>query len=217
MARIVLLDDFEAYAQMAAGPLLAAGHDVHVDIVPIDWEAVFEFHPDVIIALCYRKESAQNLPIEDWEVDILGAAALKEIEAYPAAQLMPILITGDGLKASDVPTRVRYDAFLTLPSDFKRLLAMVDELFAMQKSRRIVSDYVCPKPGCGSRLTRLPAQTQDLFCPKCFTSVAIIEEEGCIARGRKGETIACSMAQLNSRPNWKGATPPLLPGGPGQS
>lgn len=204
LARVCVIDDYQEYAEMVAAPLRQAGHEVMTQVVEaergIDFEQIIRFCPQVITVGLYRNQAAFNRPVQDISKDVLGYVPLTQMEQYPAINAMPILFIGNALEEHDVPTKVRYDAFLVFPRDIKLLIRTVEEL-AHLKVRRQISRYICPT--CGSRLT-FPsfATEQDLFCPRCHTVVAIIDNESCIAKDDEGKDVQCSLARLQP-PNQK--------------
>lgn len=198
MAKICVVDDFQEYADMIAAPLRQAGHEVMTQVTEqgggLDFERMISFGPQVITVGLYRNHVAFNRHVQDIRADVLGYVPLTEMEKYPAINAIPILLIGSALEEDDIPTRVRYDAFLVLPRDIKRLISTVNEL-ANLKARRRISRYVCPT--CGSRLTfSSAAQEKDLFCPRCHTAVAIIDHETCIAKDEAGNDVPCSLGKL---------------------
>lgn len=177
MAKIAILDDYEALAKLTSGPLAVAGYDVRIWTSPVDFDEVMDFGPNLIDINLYRNEDAFDRPIRNLEEDILGFKPLVELEKYPAAQITPILLVGIGICERDVPTSLRYDLFLTFPKDIDLFLPGVLDLTARKKGRRRVSGKVCPK--CNSRLTFTTDNTS-LFCPRCHTAVVLINEEDCL-------------------------------------
>lgn len=199
MARIAVLDDYEDYLLMVSAPLLRAGHQVYrhaTENGPIDFERLIAFEPQVVSVALYRLRAAFDRPVRNLGEDILGYEPLMEMERYPAIQLIPTLIIGNGLQEKDVPTSLHYDAFLVLPDDIKRYEPTVADLANVVKSRRKISRFLCPK--CRGRLTYIRQPVIDLFCPRCHCAVSLIDGEGCIARDADGEPIDCSMDQLEA-------------------
>lgn len=188
---MVVIDDVLETAEMAAAPLSQAGHEVLAAVVPIDWEAVMHFGPQVIVSPLYRRTEAQDRPIGDPVQDVIGYEGLLATKDYPAAaQVLPIVLLGIGVKERDLDTQVHYDLFLRLPDDVKLFAPKVLELATKVKSRRKISGYVCPNPGCGSRLVFLTEPARDLFCPRCHTSVAIADQRRIVYMPEgKGESI----------------------------
>ena len=198
MARVALIDDYLEYAEMAAAPLRVAGHETMAAIVPIDFERILKFEPNVISVGLYRKEIAFNRPIEHWEEDVLGYEPLKEMERYPAIGLIPIILIGSALEEQDVPTTVNYDLFLSFPRDLHLYLPKVEELASTVKTNRKISGYVCP--WCGSRLVYHRAPARDLFCPRCHTAVAIVDRDRCLMMvNGAGPQVPSNVALLQPR------------------
>ena len=202
MAKVMILDDLQETIDLLAPPLREQGHEVLTDVSPIDFERVMRFRPDVITLDLYRKIEAFDRPIRNVEEDVIGFTPLVEMEHYPAIGIIPIILLGNCLQEKDVPTSVNYDLFLSFPRDVKLYFPKVIEIATMVKTRRRISDYVCPC--CGSRLTFTSSRLDDLFCPRCHTAVAIIYPDACIARAPDGSKVPCDMASL--RP------PQALPG-----
>lgn len=194
MAKVMIIDDLQETIDLLAPPLTGQGHEVLTDVSPIDFERVMAFRPDVITLDLYRRKEAFDRPIRTVEEDVIGFAPLVEMEHYPAISVIPIILLGNCLQEKDVPTSVNYDLFLSFPSDVKLYFPKVIELAETVKSRRKISGYVCPT--CGSRLTSRSTREADLFCPRCHTAVAIIDDTTCLARNRAGESIACTMQML---------------------
>jgi len=165
---------------MLAGPLVEAGHETFVETIPVDFERIVRFGPQVIVLGIRRQDRARGRAIEDPERDILGYRAMLEVENYPAFSTIPILILGSGLDEHEIPTRIRYDLFLSLPRDSDLYVPRVEELSRRVKTRRRISGYICPN--CGSRLTYSLTPAKDFFCPRCHTVVALIEGEGALVR-----------------------------------
>lgn len=172
MPNIVVIDDFVDYAEMAAGPLRAAGHNVMLMISPIDFDAVLDFTPHVISVGLYRQVVAFDRPIRDFKTDVLGYGPLMEMERYPVIQAVPIALLGGALQEHDVPTRLRYDLFLVLPRDITLYVPRIEALAALKKRRRL-SAHNCPNPSCGARLAEVGRGGRDLFCPRCGTGVTV--------------------------------------------
>ena len=194
MARVAIINDHPQYLEMTAAPLRMGGHEVLTEVAPIDWERILNFGPDVVAFSLYRKPQAFDRPIHGTE-DILGWEALEQAEHYPAIQILPILLLADGLEEKDVPTSINYDGFLVFPRDFDRYVPLVEELASKVKTRRKISGYACPC--CGSRLVFLKRPALDLFCPRCHTSVAIVDDHSIVYTPRgKEETTTGTLAQL---------------------
>lgn len=194
MSRIAILDDYEELGNLVASPLIKEGYQTMVETTPIDFEKLINFGPDVIDVHLYRREEAFDRPIRSVEEDVLGFRPLEEMQNYPAIGVIPIMLVGIGLRERDVPTTVNYDVFLTFPKDLKIYLPMIQELTTLEKTKRHISRYICPR--CRSRMTYIREPIQDLFCPRCHTSVSLIEGDGCIANTENGESIPCSLETL---------------------
>lgn len=214
MSKVMILDDLQETVQLLAPPLIGQGHEVLTDISPIDFERLMTFRPDVITVNLYRRLEAFDRPITNMEADVIGFEPLVEMERYPAVSLIPIILLGNCLQEKDVPTTVNYDLFLSIPRDIALYIPKVIEIATTVKSRRRISRYTCPK--CRSRLTHTDKWKGDLFCPRCHTAVAIIDEDRCIAQDSDGEQIACTMEiltppaplPLKTHPAQGGETPP---------
>lgn len=201
MAKVAILDDLQETVDILAPPLVSQGHEVLTDIIPIDFERLMAFKPDLITLDLYRHERAFERPIQNIEADVVGFKSLVAMEQYPAVNLIPIILIGHCLQEKDIPTSVNYDLFLSFPRDIQQYFTKVEEIASTVKTRRRISEYICPV--CGSRLTFTQNRTTDLFCPRCHTAVAIINQESCIARGNDGRKIPCSLDILRPPP-----TPP---------
>lgn len=196
MARVAIIDDYPEYAEMAARPLREAGHHLHIDTAPIDWEALVEFQPQVLVVGLSRAEGAIGRPIEVPERDILGYKALKETEMYPAIQVVPIVLAALGLLEREVPTAVPYDLFISLPKEARGYEPKLAELAEVVKTRRRISRYVCPRPACGSRLVYVKEPARDLFCPKCGAGVALIDDDCTWLDPSTGDSHRCKTVEL---------------------
>lgn len=194
MARIVILDDLQETIDILAPPLIAHGHELMADFYPIDFERIMVFKPDLITLDLYRAQDAFDRPIHDLETDVIGFRPLVEMERYPAVSVIPIILIGNCLQERDIPTSVNYDLFLSFPRDIQQYFPKVEEIAGTVKTRRKISGYVCPH--CRSRMTFTSQRESDLFCPRCHTAVAIIDEGTCIARGPQGSPLPCTMADL---------------------
>lgn len=176
MARVAVIDDQEACAEMVAAPLILAKNTVLTELVPIDWERVLAFKPQVIVLAVRRADHAYDRPVENPEKDITGHRAIVQMEDYPAILAIPLILTGFALHERDVPTKLPYDLFLHLPNDFHLLAAKVAEIAKRGAPRRLkMTGYKCPE--CGARLTSLNNREQDLFCPRCGTAVQILGDQ----------------------------------------
>ncbi|HEY9721358.1 MAG TPA: hypothetical protein V6D47_05050 [Oscillatoriaceae cyanobacterium] len=212
---VAILDDYEAYAELLAGPLLRAGHGVMIELAPIDFERLVQFGPNVVSIGLYRRRDAYDRPIESVEKDIVGYQPLIDMECYPAINVLPLVLIGTGLVEKDVPTTLNYDLFLTFPEDLEMYLPKVVELATKVKTRRRISGYVCPV--CRSRLVYFQRQ-EDLFCPRCGTAVAIVDESNCLysPHGETGRTCNCTIAEITPPvPNsaWFRKEKPAIPPG----
>lgn len=197
MAKVAIINDVALNARMMAVPLEEAGHEVIVEAEPVDFERIMRFGPQVVVLALWRQAHAIGHPIRSFAADVLGAGHVRAVEDYPALGLLPILIVGNSLKEEEVPCQgLSYDLFLTFPMDFNLYLPKVAELATKVKSRRKISPYLCPKPGCGSRLTYAFEPIRDLFCPKCHTAVALVNHDRCIAKDDDGYDLPCSRQLL---------------------
>lgn len=194
MLKVAILDDFEALAKLTAGPLTVAGYDVRIWTSPIDFEEILNFGPRLIEINLYRKKDAFDRPIRNLEEDVRGFKPLVELEQYPTAQVIPIMLVGIGILEEAIPTSVNYDLFLSFPEDIDLYLPGVLDLTTKKKGYRRISGYICPN--CGGRLTFSMEPVRDLFCPRCHTAVAIINSESCWYLPPGGPSIPCSMEQL---------------------
>ncbi len=194
MARVVIVDDLQETIDILAPPLVSQGHEVLTDISPIDFERVMAFKPDVLTLDLYRRLEAFDRPIQNIEADVIGFKPLVEMEQYPAISVIPIILIGNCLQEKDIPTSVNYDLFLSLPGDVKLYFPKVVEIATTVKTRRQISDYVCPH--CGSRLTFTGKRRTDFFCPRCHTAVALIDDESCIAHTSDGRKLPCTLDML---------------------
>jgi hypothetical protein len=100
------------------------------------------------------------------------------MEHYPAINVIPIILISTGLEESDIPTTVNYDSFLIIPEDAPLYFPKVKELIETVKTRRMISEFVCPN--CGSRLTYIVKPAKNLFCPRCHTGVVVIDHDRCL-------------------------------------
>lgn len=195
MARVAILDDFPEYGEMLAAPLIASGHDVLIELTPIDFERILSFEPQVIVLGLYRKDTAFCKPISEAKTDVLGYQPLIEMESYPAVNSLPIMLIGHCLVEDEIPTKINYDIFMIFPRDISAYPKMVEYLAENIKKRRNISAYVCPN--CRGRLTYL-SNPADLFCPRCGTSVAIVEEKQCLYQTPGGVQRACELSDITA-------------------
>lgn len=194
MAKIAVLDDSEEHVRMVAAPLRVAGHEVLTMTVPLDFDKLIDFAPNVLTLGLARRKEAYDRPIRDPVEDLIGYRSLREIEDYPALRIIPLIIIGTAIQEKDVSTKINYDLFITLPDDFGLLLSSVEELATTVKTRRKIAPYLCPN--CKGRLTYVKEPISDLFCPRCQTAVVIIDHENCLYSGKAGESIPCKVDQL---------------------
>ena len=118
--------------------------------------------------------------------------------SYPAIALIPMLVVGVGLFEAEFPLNLRYDLFLTFPDDMALYLPKVEELATLTKTRRRISTYVCPAPGCGSRLAYVREPVRDLSCPKCGAGVALIDDTHGTWRDVDGLSHPCLLKDLRA-------------------
>jgi hypothetical protein len=197
VARIIVIDDFREYAEMTATPLRQAGHQVMAmasEEGPLDFEQLIQYGPQAIVVGLYRNADAFDRPIGDWTRDVLGYTPLTQMEKYPAINLMPIMLIGGGVLETDIPTTLSYDLFLVFPKDIKLYVPKMEELVTMVKTRRKISEYLCPS--CGNRLTFSKDQSKDLFCLRCHTAVAVVEGEDAVVLYPSGRSERVPMEQL---------------------
>jgi Zn finger protein HypA/HybF involved in hydrogenase expression len=194
MQRVAVLDDVLAVADILAAPLRVAGYDVLTDLTSIDFERVLNFKPELIILGLHRRIAAFDRPIQRVEEDLFGIKPLQDMEHYPAISVMPILLVSTGLKEADIPTSVNYDSFLIIPEEAELYLPKVKELIETVKTRRKISQYVCPN--CGSRLVYTKSE-KDLFCPRCHTTVSVVDDKHCLVTSPGlFESKPCEMAAI---------------------
>lgn len=199
MAKVACLKDFYEYAVMIAALCECGGHTAFKSQHPVDFEAVIDFGPDLVVLGLFRKRSAYNRPLVNLEEDVLGLATARDIESYPAIRVKPILLLGNGIEAREVPDWFHYDLFLFFPDDLPLFLPKVEELATRVKTRRTLSCYICPH--CGSRLTYVHNAAKELFCPRCHTAVSLIPEENrCLYTiGSTGDTRHCTLVEITPR------------------
>lgn len=199
MARMVIINDFAEYAEMDAAPLRLRGHEVLIQVTeagrPVDFERVVDFGPGVISVGLYRNEQAFDRPIRSLEADILGYVPIRQMEAYPAIRVVPLLLLGHCIREQDVPTTLSYDRFLVLPRDIKHYVPNMEELATKVKSRRKLSGYVCPN--CESRLV-FTVNDHELFCPRCHTAVSVIDEQSSLVVDEQGISRTVATADLEA-------------------
>lgn len=205
LARMVIINDFEEYAQMDAAPLRQRGHDVLIQITEdarrVDFERIVDFGPGVISVGLYRQEQAFDRPIRSFEEDVLGYVPIRQMEEYPAIRVVPLLLVGHCIREEDVPTLLPYDIFLVLPTDIKLYVPKMEELATKVKSRRKLSGYLCPN--CGSRLV-FTVNRIELFCPRCHTAVSIIDEREALVVDERGESRTVQLAEMAAHPRGDG-------------
>src|SRR5690348_6364892 len=111
MSRVAAIKDYIEFATMIGGLLKSAGHEVWAATPPVDWDALLNFDPDVVVIGFFRQRTAYNRPIENFEQDICGVATLEAIDDYPAIRVKPILAIGNGVEPHEIPRAFRFDAF----------------------------------------------------------------------------------------------------------
>ncbi|MNS41294.1 hypothetical protein D3C72_736440 [compost metagenome] len=200
MLNIVLLNDHPMVLKALEVPLTEAGHRVLADVSPIDWDAVVRFKPQVIVAGISRSREAAGRPIASPAEDVIGYRALMDLRQYPAITAVPIVIVGMGIVESELPVPTHYDLFLYFPDDMETFVPRLEEVTHTIKRRRLISGYRCPNPGCGSRLTYTREREHDLFCPKCGSAVAVLDDDHAIWRGPRGQQEAARMGELRVDP-----------------
>lgn len=196
MLRIALLNDHQMVLTALEAPLIQAGHQVRSDVSPIDWEAVVRFDPQVIIAGISRSREAVGRAILDPSEDAVGYRALLDMRNYPAITAVPIVLVGMGIDERELPVPTHYDLFLYFPDDMETFVPRIEELTRTLKRRRTISEYRCPNPGCDSRLTHTRDRERDLFCPKCGSAVAILDDDQAIWRGPSGKHEPANLAEM---------------------
>jgi CheY-like chemotaxis protein len=195
MPKIVVLDDVLEVADILAAPLRREGYDVLTDLTSVDFERVLNFKPELIILGIHRRIGAFDRPIASMEEDVYGFKPLVDMEHYPAISVIPIILLSTGLNEQDIPTSINYDSFLTIPEDAPLYFPKVKELIETVKTRRKISEYICPN--CGSRLTYTMKSARDLFCPRCHTTVVLVDDEHCLMTEPNSlETRPCKMALI---------------------
>ena len=194
MAKLAFIDDHIGYAKLLASPFMVAGHEVQLQTAPVDFEKLMRFRADLIVFGLTRKRITFNRAIQDIHEDVLGYKAIIESEQYPAVNVIPIVLVGVAIEESDIPTSINYDAYLILPDDIDHFVPLVEELASNVKTRRRISDYVCPT--CGSRLTYTMKPIRDLFCPRCHTAVTLIDDENGVCTTRGGQQHPCRIEDL---------------------
>ena len=177
MARVVVLNDHPDLIDMLGSPLVRAGHRVLDEASPLDLEEILRFGPDVLVVGVSRKPGAVGHPIPLPPEELWGYHAVVQLESEPVLALVPMIVVGVGVFEPEFPLKLPYDLFLTFPDDMRLYGAKVAELATLVKTRRKISGYVCPVPGCGSRLVYLREPVRDLSCPKCGVGVALIDAE----------------------------------------
>ena len=198
MHKIVLIDDYVENSEAGASILRRAGYDVlalATEFGPLDFDQLIAFDPKVLVLALYKRRIAFGRPVRDPHDDVLGFSILQQMEAYPAINVLPIILTGSCLNEDDLPTSVNYDLFLALPDDVKLLVPKAEELATKVKTRRRISELLCPL--CRSRLTYL-TRPDSLFCPRCAAAVSVIDDEHCHAINGKGDTIPCTVEMLRA-------------------
>lgn len=206
MLNIVLLNDHPMVLKALEGPLTEAGHRVLADVSPIDWDAVVHFEPQVIVAGISRSKEAAGRPIADPAEDVIGYRALMDLRQYPAITAVPIAIVGMGIDERELPVPTHYDLFLYFPDDMDSFVPRIEELPRTIKRRRLISGFRCPNPGCDSRLTYTRERDRDLFCPKCGSAVAMLDDDHAIWRGPSGQQEAAHLDDMRVEP--RGAPAP---------
>lgn len=130
MARVVCINDYEAYARMIAAMLELKGHAVKAEIVPVSIEEIVAFAPDVLILSLVRKpETISAGGMHNFYTDVEGARALKELSEATELRDIPIIITSIAVLESELPADVvRYKAFLEVPQKLEALDSAIVKL-----------------------------------------------------------------------------------------
>jgi uncharacterized protein YlaI len=197
MAKVAILHNTEVLGQALAAPLGIAGFQTYVAHRPIDFEKLADFGPEVIVLAADRGLNTTHRMKIDLETDAMGYSAMAELEKYPALQVVPLLLVGSAVRQSELKTSIKYDAFLAFPEEASAYVDTVRALSAKIKSRRHISGYMCPH--CRGRLTFTQRPVLDLFCPRCHTPVAIIDDDACIYSVHgSGPTRNCKMKDITA-------------------
>lgn len=195
MSRIALIDDFAAKLEILSAPLAARGYEMQTSVKPIDLEQIIQFNPDLIVVALCRRTEAFNRPIEDLHTDVMGIEPLVQLEQYPAIETIPIMLLGDALVETDIPTTLHYNLFLSFPKDFSLYFSKVDELAQGPRKRRRMASMLCPH--CAGRLSMVEGAARDLFCLRCHTAVSLFDDDGCTyIVGGSGQAQSCRQADL---------------------
>ncbi len=198
MARVVVVDDHPELIDLLGSPLVRAGHRVLDEVAPLDFDEIMHFAPQVIVAGVSRRQSAVTKATELDGEDLYGYHAIANMVGYPAISLIPILVVGVGVFEREFPLALNYDLFLTFPDDMGIFVQKVGEFASLIKTRRRISAYVCPSPGCGSRLAFLKEPIRDLSCPRCGVGVALIDETHGTWLDAQGVSHPCLLEELRA-------------------
>jgi hypothetical protein len=136
MAKITTIDDYPLYAHMVADFLRSqGGHEVQTMVWPIMPSEIASFGPSVIVVALVRKiESIGHGPMHDFYTEVDGAKAFRELASGAAGRGIPIVLTSIGVKESEVPQDLPYDAFVPFPQELDRLLMAIDKLVKARES-----------------------------------------------------------------------------------
>lgn len=138
MAKILCVDDYRMYAEMVGSMLQQkGGHEVKVDVVPLVIDEVVDFAPEVIVINLVRKAEVLGTPIHDFYREIDGAKAFQALAGAPEIAQIPIVLTALAVKESEVPTGLRYEAFIEVPHKIDVLNHAINRL---AEARRRHSD-----------------------------------------------------------------------------
>jgi hypothetical protein len=75
-----------------------------------------------------RRTEALGVALHDFYREVEGAKALKAIAAAPELRGIPVILTALAVNEIEVPTELRYEAFVVIPQRLDSLLRAIERL-----------------------------------------------------------------------------------------
>lgn len=130
-ARVMCIDDYQAYADMLAEMLERRGYEVKSLVVPFGVKEIADFDPDVIVLTLVRKIEALRSPISDFRAEVEGAAAYRTIAETQDLHRYPIILAAIAVEQREIPGDLPYVAFVEVPQRLIELTEIIDRVVKM--------------------------------------------------------------------------------------